>query len=199
SKRKERIATWRERLSSLSWMMRSLNENIARRANREDECTGRFWEGRFRCQPLLDEAALLACMAYVDLNPIRAGASNRLAGRFTSVGKRLKTPSDVPQGLVPALDQVSPRSQRTTMPVGLEEYRELLEWTRDRVRGKKSRAPAILTHAGINADAWSDAMRFSGLRWVTVLGSENALEELAEARGRAWIRGKSQARRLIRK
>jgi REP element-mobilizing transposase RayT len=84
------VATWRKRLASLSWLMRSINEYIARRANKEDEAKGRFWEGRYSAKRLDDEGAILACMCYVDLNPIRADmADTPESSAFTSVYDRV--------------------------------------------------------------------------------------------------------------
>ena len=87
----ERIAELRKRLSSLSWFMGRLNEFIARAANKEDNVKGRFWESRFKCLTLLDDAAIAACMVYVDLNPIRAGlADTPEESDFTSIQERIR-------------------------------------------------------------------------------------------------------------
>jgi hypothetical protein len=84
------VAERRARLADLSWFMRAFKEPLARRANAEDQCSGRFWEGRYASVPLLDQAAVIACMAYVDLNPVRARmAPTPEASRFTSVRTRV--------------------------------------------------------------------------------------------------------------
>jgi len=84
------IQQWRSRLVDISWFMRCLNEHIARQANKEDGCKGRFWEGRFKSLALLDDKALVTCLAYVDLNPVRAGINNSPSSSdFTSIQKRL--------------------------------------------------------------------------------------------------------------
>lgn len=86
------VAIYRQRLADLSWYMRVLNETIARKANAEDNCTGRFWEGRFKSQALLDEQAVLMVMSYVDLNPVRAGIVETPEDAvYTSIYKRVTT------------------------------------------------------------------------------------------------------------
>ncbi|MDG1226181.1 MAG: transposase, partial [Burkholderiales bacterium] len=89
---KEKLKLYRKRLGSLSWFMGRLNEPLAKQSNTEDFCTGRFWEGRYSSQALLDEAAVFSCMAYVDLNPIRADITERLEeSNHTAIKQRIES------------------------------------------------------------------------------------------------------------
>jgi len=83
------VAQQRERLRSPSWLFRRVKQEIARRANAEDGCAGHFWESRFTSVALLDMAATLACLVYVDLNPFRAGLVRQAATAvYTSIRHR---------------------------------------------------------------------------------------------------------------
>ena len=161
------VETWRERLTSISWFMRCLNEHIARRANREDDCTGRFWEGRFKSQALLDEAALLSCMAYVDLNPVRAGICETLEeSEFTSIQARIRrlsaerSPAKRP---VPELMPFGAGTERergpASLPHDLRSYIELVDWTgriarADKKGGIPEDSPPILSVLRLNEAQW---------------------------------------------
>jgi hypothetical protein len=113
----ETITVYHKRLYDISWLMRNLNEYIARQANKEDECSDRFWEGRFKSQALLDESAILACMAYVDLNPIRAKMARTLeSSDHTSIQQRMNATKQTqqPNNLLPFVG-----NPRQYMPKGI--------------------------------------------------------------------------------
>ncbi len=85
-----RLNMLRIRLSDISWWMKCTSENIARRANKEEGITGHFWEGRFGGQMIIDDASLLGCAMYVDLNPIRAAlADTPESSDFTGAKARI--------------------------------------------------------------------------------------------------------------
>lgn len=164
---------WRHRLGDLSWFMRVLNEAIAREANAEDQCTGRFWEGRFKSQALLDEQALVACMAYVDLNPVRAKmAQTPETSDHTSIKTRIDhlrqtfdqygKPSQ-PRTLFPFMGNAR-QSMPEGIPFQLVDYLELLDWTARSMRQDKRGAidnhtPEILKRLNIVAPNWLHSTR----------------------------------------
>ena len=200
------ITDWRNRLFDVSWYMRCLNEHLARRANAEDQCTGRFWEGRFRSQALLDEAGLLTAMAYVDLNPIRAGiALTPEESEYTSIYARIETlrtgsdPKTV--SLLPFRSDASPVAP--TLPFALDDYLTLLDWSGRAVRADKRGAidaglPPILARLNVDAAAWQKAMRPRGHVFGRALGRLDRLRLHAKALGQSWIRGLNAAERLYR-
>jgi hypothetical protein len=111
--------------------MKRLNSYIAVRANREDKRTGHFWEGRFKSHALLDEKAVLACMAYVDLNPIRAGLCFQLLkSNYTSIKQRLSKSSDYDKStLLPFRDSDRFSNKNWVSQIKLTDYKQLLENT----------------------------------------------------------------------
>lgn len=158
---KHAIAQYRSRLSDISWFMRALNEPIARMANKEDNCTGRFWEGRFKSQALLDEAAVLACMAYVDLNPIRAKmADTPETSDFTSIQRRINAAinAEQPKALLPFVG-----NEHKDMPKGLmfsvQDYLQLIDETgriirQDKAGAISAQSQTLLTRLNIPSENW---------------------------------------------
>jgi len=157
----ETVAVYRQRLMDISWFMRILNETIARKANVEDNCTGRFWEGRFKSQALLDEAALAACMAYVDLNPVRANmAKTPEKSKHTSIQLRIKAAI---HGKQPSNLQAFVGNPKKEMPTGLpfnlQDYIQLVELTGRCIREDKrgyidNNQQPILNRLNISAENW---------------------------------------------
>ncbi len=201
--REARVAVMRDRLTDISWFMRSINEHIARKANREDRCTGRFWEGRFKSQPLLDERALLTAMSYVDLNPVRAGMASSLGeSDFTSIQQRMSDDVSKAVPLAPLRAEGRKRAG-ATLPARLDDYINLLEWT-GRAAGAKpggrirSAPPSLLGDFRIDPGAWVAAMRPGGLKAAATLGAESRMSAEAERRGKRWLRGSRLARALFR-
>jgi REP element-mobilizing transposase RayT len=211
------IERWRKRLIDISWYMRSLNEYLARRANAEDECTGRFWEGRFKSQALLDEAGLLTAMAYVDLNPVRAGvASTPEESEFTSIYARIqqhrsrlqvrgRAPNSAPRVRLNPPPLITFRDQNTqqqpSLPMRFEDYLQLVDWSgRIELANKSgsinSNLPRILIRLGIDPDAWRGMMRIGGNPFGRALGRVKRLRRHARNLGQNWVRGLNASRRL---
>lgn len=200
----QRLAICRERLGSLGWFMKSLNEPIARRANREDACTGRFWEGRYTCQALLDEAAVLSCMSYVDLNPIRAGMAETLeTSTHTSVVQRIQTIKASPEVAAQPLTAINAPAIAHVLTIRTLDYLQLIDWTARLVRADKrghldASEPEILRKLGLNPRQWHAQMLGTEQRYWRAFGTARSLIEKAAAIGQNWLKGIGSAQRLMR-
>lgn len=199
-----RIVELRERLGSLSWFNRYLKEPIARRANAEDGCTGRFWEGRFDSKTLLDDDAVLCNMVYVDLNPVRAGlAETPQSSDHTSVRTRLAQLAEDPGGGAHPMRPVAQGIRSAIPELTSAEYLDLVEWTGRILHHAKRGAmsadtPSVFARLGLHTERWLRQVPQSESGYCRAVGSVDSLIAWAERTGRRWIRGIGTARRLER-
>ena len=207
----EVVAKWRERLISISWFMRCINEPVAREANREDDVTGRFWEGRYTSQSLLDEKALAACMVYVDLNPIRAQmATTPEASNHTSIQRRIATARHVqspnhkdqqPEQLLPFAG--NPReSMPAGLPFRLTDYIELVDWSGRILRADKKAAipeniPEILHRLQLDTRHWCYLNRHFEHPFKHLVGAAHHVRSACEAICQRWAHGICQCERMF--
>ncbi len=183
------IQLWRSRMCDISWFMRIVNESIARQANQEDQCSGRFWEGRFKSQALLDEKALLSCMAYVDLNPIRAAiATTPETSEFTSIHARIvanQTKKTLPNTLETFTGK---NSEKIGLPFQLLDYLNLVDWTGRIIREDKcgsidSELPPILQRLALSSNSWAILTSHFESQFSHWVGSEDIVRKTYDNKG----------------
>ena len=170
---------YRKRLMSISWFMKLLNEHIAKSANIEDKVTGSFFESRFKSQALLDERALLTCMAYVDLNPIRAAmARTPESSDYTSIQERIKSKSS---------NLLNIGFDENDIPYQLSDYLDLVDSTGRAILTNKKGfipddLPPILNRLGLDEPTWLDELnqfKFQGRKAIgTVQQLKNFIENI---------------------
>ena len=211
----ELIEKWRLRLYDISWFMRCMNEYLAQHANAEDQCKGRFWEGRFKSQALLDEGALLTCMSYVDLNPIRAGlAKTPERSDFTSIQERIEAYAERQNRRKAKQIRKQPttlhpfkraRGKKTAKHIefDLKDYLRLVDWTGRAIReDKKGAIPSdlapILERIGLNPDAWLKSVSHYNRNYFSVLGAIDRIKAFAQEQEKNWHRGQRAVLRNYR-
>lgn len=198
----DRMKEVRSRLSDISWFMRALSEPIARMANRQDECTGSFWEGRFKAQRIVDETGLLACAMYVDLNPVRAAmAQSPDEAKHTSAydrirGERGEEIKSAAFDLVPITTEEAGKKIRSTTVADRKKERQAkrLSPTGKKVLRDSWLAPLTLHAKKLSADpelhkdgtrasdkgflnlSWRDYLEL--LRWTGKQSSPSAVKQI---------------------
>jgi hypothetical protein len=212
----------RRRLGSLSWFMASLNEFISRKANKEDGVKGRFWESRFKCRALLDDAAIVAGMVYVDLNLIRASlAATPEDSDFTSIQERILAWWKI---IVPANNSASVYPQKSDntddspsdssswlCPIDSDDSRpRILQITTDQYLDLVDRSGRILKtnqhgfidpdlvpillRIGANPNAWVNTISQFDSRFRIAAGLLSSLRTFARQLGRRWVIGLTAAK-----
>jgi len=86
------IPVLREKLSNLSEFVREIKVGFARYYNKRHRRRGYFWGDRFKSVIVENGETLINCLAYIDLNPLRAGLVERPEKyRWNSIGYHIQT------------------------------------------------------------------------------------------------------------
>ncbi|WP_422381425.1 transposase [Marinicellulosiphila megalodicopiae] len=183
----ESVVIWRERLMNIGWFMKNINEPMARLSNIEDNCTGKFWESRYKSKAILDDEGLLSAMVYVDLNPVRAQmADTPETSEFTSVKKRSasfkasnhsNSVKDQPDDLLPLSKHCKKHIQIST-----QSYLELVDWTgRQLAEGKKgsikSDLPDILSRIDLTEAQFLNASVNINKSFANLIGKASSIDQ----------------------
>jgi len=224
-KDKKKIKKLRRRLSNISWFVGFLCENIARRANREDETSGKFWAERFRCRECTDLNAILVCGVYIDLNAMRAGEARSIeTSRYTSIYQRIQAQSQrrnakdradgwlgeltrAPESLRDETLAITSRTGRRAsdlglLPISLDDYLKLLKWTMKELRaGRRQTIPgdmdAILERLSIEGEMWLEVVDSYQDTFCHVIGPADQMREAARRMGTRCLRGTPTAARAF--
>ena len=198
----EKLKEYRARLGSLSWFMSRLNEPLAKDSNEEDNVKGRFGESRYTSIALLDETAVLSCMAYVDLNPIRAGMVKELQQSLhTSIKKRLGALQVQPELLKQSIKPMSGNTGGQSVRIKLDEYVALVEWAgKSIVHPDKAKMPAhintLLTNLNLQPDNWLQQFQKVNQGAACAIGSVAHLKDKAKSLSKKWLKGIGSCRLL---
>lgn len=198
------IDTWRHRLSDLSWFMRLLNECIARRANSEDGCKGKFWKGRYKSQALLDDAALIACMSYIDMLPECSRQESMGDTQGVSSLSYHTCGIKKPERSEPLKLQLAPfkrNNESFSLPCTYHEYKNLIIWTKQALITKRKwyvpgQCRTFLNNIGINANIWLDFVSHYHRFFNQAVGSYGNMRKLSVKQGKRHLRGMLAAKKL---
>ena len=211
------VEKYRLRLSCISWFNRCMNENIAKRANKEDDCKGRFWEGRFISQKLESLNSVITCGIYVDLNPIRAKmAETPEDSDFTSIQDRINKVIALDNLKNQDSDSISNTNNKTprlislnekeSFPISEQDYISLVDMAgRITKSGKRGNIDPslnpILERIKINSDTFikdvlENGSSFSKM-FTYVIGNVEEINSFAKKLKQNFMRGVTSAKALF--
>ena len=139
-------------------------------------------------------------MAYVDLNPVRAGITDTPeSSDFTSIQERIQTVMQNSHcDLLPFANKAKASDQYKVIPFEFNEYIALVDWSGRAILHNKrgsipESVPPILHRLGINENDWVNHIHYFERQFPTVAGDIDKLKELAETTSRRWIKGMGHA------